>query len=145
MIVKNLYIPLIPFVFDVLIRTFVFWNDAERKLSDYVDTNTLLVTVSVWMLFILAMSPKRPQIPTDTSSGDALETARNTMLSFVLFGLMTIGVMSILKAMVDQSPFLAGQTPGRLIEAFTVFSLGYFSICVLYVFFKSSEIRDMGA
>ena len=145
MIVKNLGIPLLPFLFEFIVRCIVFWECPKDRLSDYVDTNTLLVTVSIWMIFILTMSPKRPQIPTDSSARDALEAARTSLLTFIIFGLMTVGLMSAFKALVAQDPNLADEAVGRIIEVFTYLSVAYFLLCISYVALKAAEIRELGA
>ena len=139
-VLKNLIIPLIPFLFDAFLRFFLL---PSGLWWEYFDAGTLILTFCIWLLFLLYSSPRKPSIPSDTSVGDSLDKTRSAFGVFIMLGFMNFGAIALTRIMIERAPFLKAQMLGEVMNLACAFAIVQSIAVLVTVYLKSKEIKEL--
>ena len=131
-------VPLIPFCFDGVCRFFLLHG---KHWWEYFDAGTLVLTFCLWLLFLLATTPKTLEIPTDTSASDALDVVRQSFGVFIMIGFMLFGFIALARIFEERLPFLKDEIVSEVISFVYTMAVFLCLVILLVVFLKSKEIK----
>lgn len=96
---KDFIIPLVPFSIDFILRILII-EDIDWWL--YFNSSTLVLTFSLWSVFLIWRAPKKPIIPSDTEAQEDIDYIRGIFTIVFISGFMIVGIIQFTETMVIQ-------------------------------------------
>lgn len=140
LVIKNLMIPLVPFLIETLFRVSLL---SGRYWWEYFDASTLILTLCLWLLFLLSNVPREPPLPTDSTVKDSLEVVRQTFSVMIIVGFSLFGMIAVGKIGLERLPFQRDQFFEDLFTSLYTTSIFLAIIIILFVYLKSKEIGEL--
>lgn len=137
---KEFVYPLIPIVFELVVRIFVLKLD---NFLAYVNPATILITFSIWSALTSVRVPRGSRIGTDLDYIRSLESAKSILSTLAMIGFICFGGSVVSDVVTSGYPALLGAVRMNLQGLFVTVSILHAIMTTLYIAVNRQTIEDL--